>query len=74
MIPVFFAVFDSSNRLFASYGYYDKKMFQLECERNGKVGLFTDDHLNIKTLFQQALKLKKAVGMASALSNAGIDT
>lgn len=60
--------FDSKNRPWASYGDYDRYMF----ENMSKLCLvqypFGSRHLNIKTLFAMAYGLNKEVGMTKALS------
>ena len=64
--------YDPKNRLFASWGNYDKKMFQKQCELHGIPYAFGDKHLNIKALFASAHALRREVGMDSALGIAGI--
>ncbi|HDN26379.1 MAG TPA: exonuclease domain-containing protein [Thioploca sp.] len=51
----------------ASYGAYDRKQFEKECLNKGVKYPFYPEHINVKQLFADTLKLKKPVGMASAL-------
>jgi inhibitor of KinA sporulation pathway (predicted exonuclease) len=66
------AKYDPKNRLFASYGNYDRKMFQKQFELHGLPYAFGEKHLNIKSLFASAHALRREVGMDSALRAAGI--
>ena len=60
------------DRLFASWGNYDRKMFQAQFELHGIPYVFGDKHLNIKALFAECYKLKKQLGMDAALRMVGI--
>ena len=57
----------SKNVIWASYGDYDRKIFTAQCEREGVEYPFSDEHLNIKSLFAFKQQLKQAIGMARAL-------
>jgi inhibitor of KinA sporulation pathway (predicted exonuclease) len=57
----------SSERVWASYGDYDRSQFQRQCYASGIVYPFGVSHLNIKTLFALVHKLRHEVGMAQAL-------
>ena len=64
--------YSSKSRLFASYGDYDREMFEDQFRRLAIPSVFGPDHLNIKKQFAKLHALKKEVGMAGALSKLGI--
>ncbi len=66
--------YDPKNRLFASWGNYDRMMFQKQFALHGIPYAFGDKHLNIKMLFARAhdLRRHREAGIDSALSIAGI--
>ena len=54
-------------RTWASYGDYDRRQFERQCERE-RVGFpFGPTHINIKNLFALRHGLDREVGMADAL-------
>ena len=55
------------NRMWASYGDYDRNQFRRECEAKSIKYPFGSTHLNVKNLFAIAMGLPKEVGMAAAL-------
>lgn len=57
----------SSERVWASYGDYDRNQFQRQCYESGIVYPFGASHVNIKTLFALANKLRQEVGLPQAL-------
>ncbi|RKZ42726.1 MAG: DNA polymerase III [Gammaproteobacteria bacterium] len=57
----------SKERTWASYGAYDKKQFEKECQNKGIDYPFSQEHINVKQLFTNTLHLKKPMGMAGAL-------
>jgi inhibitor of KinA sporulation pathway (predicted exonuclease) len=59
--------YDTPNRLWASWGDYDRTMFEKECERKGLDYPFGRSHQNAKTLFGLMYGYKKAPGMTRAL-------
>jgi inhibitor of KinA sporulation pathway (predicted exonuclease) len=59
--------FASKQRVWASYGEYDRSTFQNQCEEMGVIYPFSNRHINVKTLFAIACALPKEVGMATAL-------
>jgi inhibitor of KinA sporulation pathway (predicted exonuclease) len=59
--------FDAQNRVWASYGDYDRKQFQ----RQGTYP-FGPRHVNVKTLFALTRALPREVGMAQAMELAGL--
>ncbi|MGZ3147323.1 exonuclease domain-containing protein [Lentzea chajnantorensis] len=61
----------SADRVWASYGNYDRIMFERQCAALGVKYPFGPRHLNVKTLFALAHALPREVGMAEALRIAG---
>jgi len=57
----------SKERSWASYGAYDKKQFEMECQKKGVGYPFSQEHINVKQLFMDTFNLKKPTGMAGAL-------
>jgi inhibitor of KinA sporulation pathway (predicted exonuclease) len=57
----------SSQRVWASYGDYDRKQFQRQCTASAVAYPFTREHLNVKAAFARLERLPKPVGMAGAL-------
>jgi inhibitor of KinA sporulation pathway (predicted exonuclease) len=57
----------SSQRVWASYGEYDKNQFTRQCQSFGVKYPFSSRHLNVKTLFAIMHNLEHEVGMAQAL-------
>lgn len=57
----------SHQRVWASYGEYDKNQFQKQCQSFGVEYPFDSRHINVKTLFALAHSLQKEVGMLKAL-------
>lgn len=62
----------SRERLWASFGDYDRTMFQKQCEATGVPYPFGPRHLNVKTLFAIARGLPHEVGMGEALGLLGV--
>jgi inhibitor of KinA sporulation pathway (predicted exonuclease) len=57
----------SRDRVWASYGQYDKNQFTRQCEIRGISYPFNQRHINVKTLFALKQKLPHEVGMSQAL-------
>ncbi len=64
--------FDTKNRTWASWGDYDRTMFQNCCKTFGAQYPFPDSHINVKTEFAEKMGLEKGVGMPRALKMAKI--
>ena len=62
----------SKDRLWASWGNYDRKQFQENCDALGVPYPFGSDHLNAKTLFSVLRGKPRQPGMAEALDVLGI--
>lgn len=54
-------------RVWASYGDYDRAQFERQCQHRHKLYPFGSRHLNVKTLFALVRALPREVGMAKAL-------
>ncbi|MBL8161223.1 MAG: exonuclease domain-containing protein [Anaerolineae bacterium] len=54
-------------RVWASYGDYDRQQFERQCAAWGVPYPFSPSHLNVKTLFTLIRALRHDVGMAQAL-------
>ncbi|MFJ5984183.1 exonuclease domain-containing protein [Lentzea sp. NPDC092896] len=63
--------FRSDRRVWASYGDYDRKMFERQCADFGVRYPFGPRHVNVKTLFALVHALPREVGMAEAVRLAG---
>jgi len=59
--------YQSKQRVWASYGHYDLRMFEDQCYRENINYPFGGKWINVKTLFALKCKLSKEVGMADAL-------
>lgn len=59
--------FRTGNRVWASYGDYDRGMFEKQCSRTDVKYPFSSGHINVKTLFAVTCGLKKEVGLSQAL-------
>ena len=63
--------YDAPDRLWASYGDYDRSQFERQCKATGVGYPFGKSHLNVKTLFALSHGLPHEVGMAEALALLG---
>jgi inhibitor of KinA sporulation pathway (predicted exonuclease) len=59
--------YDSRQRVWASYGDYDRLMMERSCQARGIEYPFGTRHINVKSLFSLALGLKKEAGLDEAL-------
>lgn len=57
----------SKKRYWASYGNYDRKMFEKQCRRLCLEYPFHDTHFNVKSMFRLLMGLNEEVGMPDAL-------
>jgi inhibitor of KinA sporulation pathway (predicted exonuclease) len=64
--------FHGSERLWASYGDYDRQQFERQCARRQVPYPFGPRHLNIKTLLMLTYGWDKELGMAEALAWLGL--
>lgn len=63
--------YDARNRLWASWGDYDRRMFHQQCESRGVRYPFSDKHMNLKKLFANLYKGQRQ-GMKQALETLGL--
>jgi len=59
--------YNSNKCIWASYGDFDKNIFNENCRKEGVKYPFSKKHINVKLLFGLKQKLSKDVGMARAL-------
>lgn len=59
-------------RVWASYGDYDRKLFEKQCEARQIKYPFGSTHLNIKNLFAIMNRLNREVGLYRALDQLGL--
>jgi inhibitor of KinA sporulation pathway (predicted exonuclease) len=63
--------YHSRERLWASYGDYDRKQFERECKAHGIEYPFGDGHINVKSLFAVVRHLSGEVPLDKAMAMAG---
>lgn len=63
--------YHAGERLWASYGDYDRKKFRRECAAKGVAYPFGDAHLNVKNLFAVVHRLPREVPLDQALNLVG---
>jgi len=63
--------YQTANRLWLSWGNYDRKMFTKQCERREVEYPFSDNHCNLKNLFANIYGNR--IGMAAALRKIGLE-
>lgn len=64
--------FQADSRPWASWGDYDRKQVQLQCDLGGIPYPFSARHTNAKKVYAEAHRLKKRPGMNQALEHAGL--
>lgn len=64
--------FLSRERVFASYGDYDRKMFTKQCREMSIRYPFGERHVNVKTIASLRFGTEKEVGMMTACKSLGI--
>ena len=64
--------YQSKKYMWSSYGYFDKKEFVSQCDRERVEYPFSKAHINIKMLFALKYALTKDIGMVKALKLLGI--
>jgi inhibitor of KinA sporulation pathway (predicted exonuclease) len=72
-LPALTANLLADQRVFASYGDFDRLQFERECEEKGIVYPFGRRHLNVKTLLAMKMGWSKELGMAEAMHKLGIE-
>jgi inhibitor of KinA sporulation pathway (predicted exonuclease) len=61
------ADFDTLRRPWASWGSYDRRMFEEQCAGFGVEYPFSEKHVNLKQRFGKLYRIKSAPGMTAAL-------
>lgn len=64
--------FQSNKRLWASYGDYDRRMFDRQCDQRGVPYPFGNGHVNVKSLLAVTCGLSREVGLARAMERLGL--
>ena len=64
--------FESTKRVWASWGDYDRTMFEADSRRKGIAYPFGRKHFNLKTIFAIHNKLNRELGMSAALKLIGL--
>lgn len=64
--------FKTKERVWASYGDYDRGMFERQCKRQEVKYPFSARHINVKTLLAATYGLKRETGLSKALNLLGI--
>jgi len=65
--------YSTRTRTWASYGSYDRKMFERQCLERAVKYPFGATHLCLKNLFALTQRLRREVGMSTALRRAGLE-
>ncbi len=63
--------YHSGERLWASFGDYDRKQFEWECRAHGIDYPFGDGHINVKSLFAVAHNLPRELPLDEAMEYLG---
>jgi inhibitor of KinA sporulation pathway (predicted exonuclease) len=64
--------YHSRDRLFASWGDYDRNQFQRNCQTYSLEYPFGPTHINVKNLFATALGMSREVGIDAAFEKLGL--
>ncbi|NOQ72109.1 MAG: 3'-5' exonuclease [Crocinitomix sp.] len=64
--------FESGEYVLCSWGFYDKKQFETDCEVHGLNSDWVNKHISLKHQYGKFKKLKRAIGMKNALKLEGI--
>jgi inhibitor of KinA sporulation pathway (predicted exonuclease) len=64
--------YHSSERLWASYGDYDRRQFEKQCRDEGVRYPFGPSHLNVKSLFAIGRALPAEIGLPQAMALLGL--
>ena len=59
--------------LLCSWGFYDKKQFESDCEIYGINKTWIEKHISLKHQYAEFKKLKRAIGMKNALIKEGLN-
>jgi inhibitor of KinA sporulation pathway (predicted exonuclease) len=64
--------FDTRDRTWASWGDFDRRLFEAQCRREEVRNPFGSTHLNVKNLFALVRRVPSELGMMEALALAGV--
>ena len=64
---------DDDEYVLCSWGFYDKKQFESDCEINSLQKDWIQNHISLKHQYGQFKNLKRAIGMKRALENERIE-
>ena len=64
--------YHTKQRVWASYGDYDRRMFERQCQSRSMEYPFGPTHINVKNLVAIAYGWKREVGLARALQRMGL--
>jgi inhibitor of KinA sporulation pathway (predicted exonuclease) len=64
--------FKTREHAWASYGDYDRQMFEVQCRRQEVKYPFSTGHINVKTLLAASYGLKHEIGLSKALKLLGL--
>jgi inhibitor of KinA sporulation pathway (predicted exonuclease) len=64
--------YESRNRLWVSWGNYDKRLFHEQCKKMDVGYPFSDHHANLKKVFVKSEKEKSLIGMPQAMEKLGL--
>lgn len=64
--------YDAAERLFVSWGDYDRKQFQRNCKTYNLKYPFGPTHLNVKNLFSTAMGFHQELGLDDACQRLGL--
>lgn len=64
--------FNPKNRVWASWGDYDRKQFEKQCKNERIAYPFGPNHINVKTLFALFRGMKRGIGTKEAVEMAGL--
>lgn len=65
--------YGTKKRVWASYGDYDRNLFQRQCKARDVQYPFSSGHINVKSLFGIMHALPYEVGMARAMAMCGLE-
>ncbi|BDD06737.1 3'-5' exonuclease [Aureibacter tunicatorum] len=58
--------------ILCSWGFYDKKQFEADCDLNGLDKAWVEKHVSLKHQYGKFKKLRRAIGMKNTLLNENI--
>ncbi len=57
------------NYVLCSWGYYDRKQFESDCDLSSLDKTWLENHISLKHQYQKIKNLRRAIGMKNALKN-----